>query len=58
MYKEKRPEAERDARAAEVEAQAKQQLEHQVVTLLVEDVRVNKGFITLLVKEIEIADAK
>jgi len=51
-YGEKIPEAERDALAADVEAKAKQQLENQEVTLIVDEVRVNKGFITLLVRKV------
>jgi hypothetical protein len=49
-YSNKIPEAERDTLAADVEAKAKQRLENQEVTLIVDDIRVNKGFITLLVR--------
>jgi hypothetical protein len=51
-YKDKLPEAERDALAAEVEAKAKHLIENQEVTLIVDDIRVNKDFITLLVRKI------
>jgi hypothetical protein len=52
-YNEKIPETARDALATEVETIAKQQLENQEVILEVEEVRVNKDFITLLVKRID-----
>jgi hypothetical protein len=51
-YSEKIPEGERDILAADVETTAKQQLENQEVTLIVDEIRVNKGFITLLVRTI------
>jgi hypothetical protein len=42
-YREKLPEAERDALATEVETIAKQQLENQEITLIVDDVASTKN---------------
>lgn len=44
------PEAECDAIAADVLAKAKQRLDNQEVALIVEDVRSNNGFVTILVR--------
>ncbi len=52
-YSEKRPEADRDALAREVESPAKQLRENQMMVLEVEDIRDHKDVITLLVKPIE-----
>ncbi len=50
-YNEKIPEAERDTLATNVEANAKRELENQEVALIVDDIRTNKGFVTLLVRK-------
>ena len=51
-YNEKWPEAERDALAAQIEAEAKQQFpENQEATLVVTGFREKKGHVTLLVRK-------
>ena len=49
-YKDKLPEEQRDQIAAQAEAQAKHRLDKPETTLIVIDIRIHQGFITLLVK--------
>jgi hypothetical protein len=51
-YRDNIPEAERDTLAADREAKAKKELENQEVMLIVDEIRVNKDFTTLLVRKI------